>query len=353
MLACHAVPATISESPLLQLTLMRFRMFFREPSAVFWSFGFPIVLSFVLGLAFRSRPAEPVYAAVEQGEGAAALAKALAARPEVHIELLDAAAARAALRSGKVALVIVPGPPRTYRFDPARPDSRLARLAVDDLLQRADGRKDPTPIAEALFNEPGGRYIDFLIPGLIGMNIMSSGLWGVGYVIVDLRTRKLLKRIVATPMRRWHFLVSFILLRMAFLVVELPLLLGFARFVFDVTVQGPLLLVALLGALGSFVFAGIGILVASRTENTQTVGGLINLVSLPMFMGSGVFFSNARFPDVMQPVVRALPLTTLINALRAVMNEGAGFSQTALPMAILALWGIVTTLVALYRFRWQ
>jgi ABC-2 type transport system permease protein len=353
MLACHAVPSTISESPLFQLTLMRFRMFFREPSAVFWTFGFPLVLSCVLGLAFRSRPADPVYAAVEQGEGAVALVKGLTGRPGVHVELLDAPAARAALRSGKVALVIVPGPPRTYRFDPARPDSRLARLVVDDLLQRADGRKDPTPVTEALFSEPGGRYIDFLIPGLIGMNIMSSGMWGVGYVIVELRTRKLLKRMVATPMKRWHFLVSFILLRMAFLVVELPLLLGFARLAFGVTVHGPLLLVALLAALGSFAFAGIGILVASRTENTQTVGGLINLVTLPMFMCSGVFFSNARFPDALQPLVRAMPLTTLIDALRAVMNEGAGFAQAALPALFLALWGIVTTLIALYRFRWQ
>jgi ABC-type multidrug transport system permease subunit len=353
MLACRAVPLVISESPLFQLTLMRFRMFFREPSAVFWSFGFPLVLSFVLGLAFRSRPADPVYAAVEQGEGAAALVKSLTARPGVHVELLDAGAARAALRSGKVALVIVPGATRTYRFDPARPDSRLARLVVDDLLQRADGRQDPTRVTDAHFSEPGGRYIDFLIPGLIGMNIMSSGMWGVGYVIVELRTRKLLKRMVATPMKRWHFLVSFILLRMAFLVLELPLLLGFARFVFGVTVHGPLFLVALLAALGSFAFAGIGILVASRTENTQTVGGLINLVTLPMFMGSGVFFSNARFPDAMQPVIRALPLTTLIDALRAVMNEGAGVSRAALPALLLTLWGTVTTLVALYRFRWQ
>jgi ABC-2 type transport system permease protein len=347
------VPPTISESPLFQLTLMRFRMFFREPSAVFWTFGFPLVLSLVLGLAFRSRPADPVYAAVEQGPGAEVLVQRLTGRPDVHVELLDAQAARAALRSGKVALVIVPGPPRTYRFDPVRPESRLARLVVDDLLQRAEGRKDPTQIAEALFSEPGGRYIDFLVPGLIGMNIMSSGMWGVGYVIVELRTRKLLKRMVATPMRRWHFLVSFILLRMAFLVLELPLLLGFARFVFDVTVHGPLLLVALLGALGSFAFAGLGILVASRTENTQTVGGLINLVTLPMFMCSGVFFSNARFPEALQPVIRALPLSTLIDALRAVINEGAGLAQAALPALILALWGLVTTLIALYRFRWQ
>jgi ABC-2 type transport system permease protein len=332
---------------------MRFRMFFREPSAVFWSFGFPIVLSCALGLAFRNRPVDPVYAAVEQGDGAAPLAKALAGRPDVHVEVLESAAARVALASGKVALVVVPGTPRTYRFDPARPESRLARLVVDDLLQRADGRKDPTVIAEAHFSEPGGRYIDFLVPGLIGMNIMSSGMWGVGYVIVEARTRKLLKRMVATPMKRWHFLVSFILLRMSFLLLELPLLLGFARLAFDVVVRGPLLLVALLAALGSFAFAGLGVLVAARTENTETVGGLINLVMLPMFMCSGVFFSNARFPEVMQPAIRALPLTTLIDVLRAVMNEGAGLSQAALPALVLALWGVVTTMLALYRFRWQ
>jgi ABC-type multidrug transport system permease subunit len=321
---------------------------------IFWSFGFPIVLSIALGVAFRNRPAEPVLAAVEAGsEAAEATRAALAKSADVEVKVLSPDEARAALRTGKVAIVVVPGSPRTYRFDPTRPESRLGRLVVDDVLQRADGRKDPTAVAEAMVTEPGSRYIDFLVPGLVGIGLMQSGLWGLGFVLVEMRTRKLLKRFVATPMRRIDFLLSFLLMRGIFLAVELPILLGFGWLVFNVPLRGSVVLLATLAALGSLSFGGIGLLVASRAQNTQTVSGLINLVSMPMFIGSGAFFSSSRFPDAVQPLLSILPLTALNNSLRAVMLDGAGPRQVLPQAVILLAWAGISLTAALKIFRWR
>ncbi|MCU1276477.1 MAG: hypothetical protein JWM53_23 [bacterium] len=340
-------------SPLWQLTLARWRSFYREPSTIFWAFVFPIVLAMALGIAFRNRPPEPVWAAVQAGDGAHEVFHALQASQEVKVELLDAAAAHEALRTGKVAIVVMPGATRTYQYDPTRPESRLARAVVDDVLQRADGRKDPTATAEARVTEPGSRYIDFLVPGLLGLNLMSSGMWGIGFVIVEMRTRKLIKRLLATPMKKRDFLIAFGAMRGLFLLGELPLLVGFSWLAFHVGVHGSLLLLLACATLGSLTFAGLGLLTASRAQNTQTANGLINLVQMPMFLLSGVFFSSERFPAVIQPVIRALPLTALNDALRGIMIDGAGLHAVARPMAIVCAWGLGSFALALKLFRWR
>lgn len=343
----------LGDSPLYQLTMVRMRLFIRDPGAVFWTFGFPILLSLALGVAFRDRPPEPVVVAVQPGPGADTVVSQLEQAEEVKVLKLRADETDQALRMGRASLVVVPGPPRVYRFDPNRPESRLARLVVDQVLQRAAGRVDAIAVAEQRQSQPGSRYIDFLLPGLIGLNIMSAGMWGIGYVIVETRTRKLLKRMVATPMNRGHFLLSFVLMRLLFLVVELPLLIGFGSLVFSVPVRGSLLLLVGLSVLGALAFAGIGLLLASRARNTQTVGGLINLVMIPMFIGSGVFFSAANFPEVVQPVLQLLPLTALNDALRAVMLEGAGALQVGWEALNLALFSLLSFAVALKIFRWN
>ena len=259
------------------------------------------------------------------------------------------------LRTGKVALVVrqTGGGSFEYRFDPARPDSRTARLAVDDALQRAAGRRDVAEVREQTFTEPGARYIDFLIPGLLGLNLMGNGLWGLGFAIVQARTQKLLKRLAATPMKRWHFLLSFMLSRLVFLVLEVAAILAFGYFVFNVKVHGSFLNVMLIALLGALAFAGIGLLVAARTKTIEGVSGLMNLVMLPMWLLSGSFFSSARFPDVLQPFIKALPLTALNDALRAVMNDGATLSANAIGIGVLVAWGLVSFVVALKIFRWQ
>jgi ABC-type multidrug transport system permease subunit len=343
----------LERSALWQLTLARLRGFFREPSTVFWSFGFPVLLTVALGIAFRSRPPEPVRAAVQAGPGAEALRDVLAAGKDVDARVLDAPEAGAALRAGRVAIVIVPGDPPVFRFDPTRPESRLARSVADDLVQRAAGRRDVIGPRDERITERGARYVDFLVPGLLGMNLMSSGMWGIGWVIVELRSKKLLKRMVATPMRRSDFLLSFVAMRLFFLVLEVPLFLAFAVLAFGVPVRGPLGALALVSVLGALAFSGLGLLVACRARNTQTVSGLINLVMMPMFILSGVFFSADNFPDLMQPAIRALPLTALNDGLRAVMNEGAGPLAVTPQSLLLAAVAAVSFGLALRLFRWS
>ena len=343
----------MTERPLWLLSLVRIRLFLREPSAVFWSFGFPVLMSLALGVAFRNKPPEPARVAIQVGPRAEALTRMLATSPDVKASMMSPTEAAGALRSGRISLVVEAGPTPTYRFDPTRPESRLARLLVDDALQRAEGRRDVMTPADAPVTEPGSRYIDFLIPGLIGMNLMASGMWGIGYSIAETRTKKLLKRMVATPMSRAEFLLSFVIMRMLFLGLELPVVLVFAHYAFQVQIQGSLFLLVFLAALGAFAFSGIGVLVASRSRNTQSVGGLINLVQLPMFVFSGIFFSSANFPQIIQPFIRVLPLTAVNDSMRAVMNEGATWSAVTPHILILVVASVLSFGVALKIFRWE
>jgi ABC-type multidrug transport system permease subunit len=338
------------------LTLARFRLFYREPSTLFWTFVFPVLLTVALGLAFRAKPPDPIAVGVVSGTEATeaeAVRVALSRRADVKVEVLEAEAARAALQSGRVALVVVPGMPPVLRLDPTRPESRVAQAVVDDLLERAAGRRDLLAPRVEPVTEPGSRYIDFLIPGLFGMNIMSTGLWGIGWVIAELRLKKLLKRLAATPMKRWHFLASFAAVRLLFLAAEGPFLIGFGVLVFGTPFRGSPLVLALLAFLGAAAFSGIGLLIASRAQNQQTVGGLINLVLLPMMLLSGVFFPASNFPDAMQPLVRLLPLTALNDGMRAVLNEGAGLAAVAPQAAVLAVTSLLAFGLALKLFRWS
>jgi len=339
--------------PLVQLTLARMREFYREPEAIFWVFGFPIVLAFALGIAFRNRGPEELRVGVLRSPGDQALAQVLDGSPALKAALVDPEEARMQLRSGRLALLVVPGDPVVYRYDSAREESRLARLEADEALQRSTGRTDVAAVVDQKITEAGSRYIDFLIPGLLGMNLLGSGLWGIGFSVVQARTKKLLKRFMATPMRRSHYLASFILSRLLFLFLEVAALIGFARWVFGVGVNGSLIALAAITVLGSLSFAGLGMLVASRARTIEAVSGLMNLVMLPMWILSGTFFSYARFPDVMQPFVKALPLTALNDALRAVMIDGASLTQLGAPLAIVAGWGLVSFVIALKIFRWR
>lgn len=348
---------TEPRSAIVELTLVRLRLFFREPSALFWTFGFPVVLSFALGIAFRSRPPDAVRIAIEAGPSAERTLAELAPEQgrEVRASIVSAPEAHRQLRAGKVVLVVADAAVRTYRYDETRPEGRLARRLIDDLLQRAEGRIDPTPIADDRVTESGARYIDFLVPGLVGLNLMSSSMWGIGFTIVEMRTKRLVKRMLATPMRRSDFLFSFVFVRALFVLVEVPVLFGFGSLVFGVHVVGSAALLMGLSLLGALAFAGIGLLVASRAQNTQTAGGLINLVMMPMFICSGVFFSTSKFPDGMQPYLRTLPLTVLNDALRAVTNEGAGLrdATVAVAVAVLGAWGVASFAAALKIFRWR
>lgn len=346
----------LDHSSLWQMTLMRVREFAREPEAVFWTFLFPVIMAVALGIAFRDRPPAPVRVAVSEAvTDAPELIRALNEAEALDaVVLADDAAARELAR-GNIVLVIRPGTGGTleYRYDRAREESRVARLAVDNAVQRGAGRRDPVGTSDVLVQERGARYIDFLIPGLIGLNLLSTGLWGVGYTVVRMRSADLLKRFMATPMRRGEFLISFFLGRLAFLVAELALVLGFAWIAFDVPVRGSLLALLFISVLGAFSFTGLGLLVASRAKTTEGVTGIMNLAAVPMWILSGVFFSSENFPTVMQPFIEALPLTALLDAFRAVMLDGAALAATTGSLLIVVGWGVASFAAALPIFRWR
>jgi len=340
-------------SPLWNLTLWRTREFLREPEAVFWVFIFPILLAAILALAFRSRPPEALPVAVVAGPHGEARLAALSARPDLKPRLLTAAEARQALARGQVVLVVSADDPPIYTYDPTQPDSRGARLAADAALQRAAGRTDAFTPGHAELTEPGTRYVDFLVPGLLGMNLMGTGMWGIGFSLVVARQGNLLKRLVASPARRSHILGAQLLSRLIFLVPEAGALLLFAWLVLGVPVHGSFLLLIGVSLLGALAFSGLGLLTAARPRTIEGASGIMNLVMVPMWIFSGIFFSTARFPAAMQPFVQALPLTALNNALRAVMLEGAGLGPLLPELALLAAWGAISFVVALKVFRWQ
>lgn len=347
------------DSPLLQLIVARLKEFFREPEALFWVYGFPIFMVIALGIAFRNQGVPKVTVDVVQGDGSSQVAESLGKRENFIVKSFDAETCGKRLRNGKTDVVLVVDEPRdtspryTYEYDPSRPESVLARNTLDDALQRDAGRKDVAVTTDEKLEEPGGRYIDFLVPGLLGMSLMGGGLWGVGFVTVDLRIRKLLKRFLATPMKKRDFLLGIMLSRMTFMVPEVVILLLFSWLAFGVVIQGSLLAVMFLVVLGAVTFSGIGLLVASRAKTIEAVSGLMNLVMVPMWIFSGIFFSSERFPEGAQPYILALPLTPLIRALRAVMQEGATLWSQGMMIAILAAYAAVTFALALRWFRWQ
>jgi ABC-2 type transport system permease protein len=343
------------QHPLAQLLIARLREFYREPEAIFWVYGFPLLLAVGLGIAFKGKEPEPPAVDVQgaPGQSQAAEVAALLQTKGLPTEVLPETECLRRLSRGKTALFVVPTVEGyRYVYDKTRPDCVLAYHWVDGLLTRKACPR--APAADPVnVNTPGDRYIDFLLPGLIGMNLMGGGLWGVGFVIVDMRVRKLLKRLLATPMRRSDFLLSILSARMVFVFPEMLLLLLFGWLVFDVPVRCPLPTLVLVIVVGAMAFAGIGLLVACRSKKSETVSGLMNLVMLPQWLLSGTFFSSDRFPEVTQPLVQALPLTQLNSALRDVMLQDRPLVETAWRLGILAAWGGVCFALALRWFRWR
>jgi ABC-type multidrug transport system permease subunit len=329
----------------------------REPEVVFWVFAFPLLLALGLGIAFRNKPADVVSLAIVRGADSED-AQALLARSPQHatfkIQVLPADEARNGFRLGKFDLVIEPDGKGglEYRYDPDRPESVLAKSEVNDALQAAAGRKDSVATTVVTSSEPGSRYIDFLIPGLLGMNLMNSGMWGIGFALVDMRQRKLLKRFVATPMRRGDFLLALASSRLILMIVEVGLLLVFGVLFFRMRVVGSVAAIALIGGIGSLTFGGVGLLTASRAQKIESVSGLINVVMMPMWIFSGVFFSYERFPAVIHPLIKALPLTALNDALRASILEGTPLLHQWSRLLIMILWGGISFVLALKWFRW-
>jgi ABC-2 type transport system permease protein len=346
--------------PLWALSAARIKQFLREPGALFWTFGFPLLITVALGIAFRNQGPTRIQVAVIEGPGGAAVASALAGDKGMAVAVLDPAQAAQRLRTGEVVLLVVPSPaspaspalPVVYRFDPTRPHALAARRQVDDRLQRRAGRRDALATRDETAVARGSRYVDWLVPGLLGMQLLNGAMWGAAFNIVNARQRKLLKRLAATPMRRSDYLLSFRVSGLVFVPLQVLILFAFARLTFGVIIHGSAISVLALSLLGSWSFAGLGLLCASRAQNSETANGLINLITLPMMVLSGVFFSSSRFPKVLQPAIRLLPMSAFNDALRHVVNDGASIFAQGFPLAVLVGWAVVGSVVAVRIFRW-
>ncbi|HKR08373.1 MAG TPA: ABC transporter permease [Gemmatimonadaceae bacterium] len=343
-------------SSMVQLTLVRFREFIREPEAVFWTFVFPILLAAGLGIAFRQRGPDKLQVGVVANENSAAVIQSLKNDSTLVVESFDDSAAAKALRTGRITLLVKPTPrPDSvlYVYDRQRSEANNARVIVDRAVQVGAGRVDRVHATDTFVTEPGSRYIDFLIPGLLGMNLMGSSIWGLGFTIVTARSKKLLKRLMATPMSRSQYLASFLASRLIFLILEIVTLLGFGHWAFGVPLRGSLATLLLICLLAALSFGGLGLLSASRAKTTEAVSGIMNFIMLPMWIFSGVFFSSANFPRAVQPFIKMLPLTAVNDALRLNMLEGTSLAGVTPQLAVIIVWGIVTFFAALKLFRWR
>jgi len=346
--------------PFLQLVLARLKEFYREPIALFWVYGFPLIMALVLGIAFSRREPEPSLVDIQDTPDAG-LAEEIRSHLEkngIKAELHSAAESFQRLKTGKTELYLVAhrdtnGVHVQFHYDKARDEADKARLDVTAALDRWRAEPSWTVDTPEYLEKPGTRYIDRLWPGLLGLNLMGGGMWGMGFVLVEMRSRKLLKRLLATPMHRSDFLLALITARLLLVIPEMTILVSVAVFAFRVPLDGNLLTLILVFFLAGAAFSGLGLLIACRTEKTETVQGLMNLVIMPQWLLSGALFSSSNYPDSVQPFIQALPATQAITSIREIMLEGAGLPSIAWRLGVLVLWGAVSFFLALRWFRWR
>lgn len=331
---------------------LQFKEFWREPAVLFWSLLFPMGLAGILGFAFSTSDTPPTATiALTTHDTTGAMYRQLSTVPYVVLLHGDSVGAHTLLKQGKALLIAtLHDTTATFAYDPAHEAAQQAALQVQWTLLQQKGYR--SAVQETVLTRKGVRYIDFLLPGLLALGIMNSCIWGIGWNLIDLRIKKLMRRMVATPLKPGVFLVAQVLARLCVAAVEFAFVVMFGIAVFGLEVQGSWAAVALLFSAGVAAFGGIGILVGSRAANPQVGNGLINAVTLPMMLLSGIFFSYAGFPEWSKVIIEWLPLTVLADALRAVFNEGAGLQQSALPALVLLGYSALSFAAGARVFRW-
>jgi ABC-2 type transport system permease protein len=371
---------------LWQLISALFREIIREPGVLFWGILFPILMSLGLGLAFTKKsdvirkvaiinitensPSESESSLVSGflqskcEKNSSSQTGAWQWKYTIKDEKLGNSIflfysmkwddALRFLKRGTInVLLLSKNDSIEYHFDPMNPDAQLTYLKLSTIVTKG-AVEDVQNIAEIKpLTVTGTRYIDFLVPGLIAMGVMMSSMWGISYGIIEKRSKKLLRRLVATPMKKSHFLIALITVRITMNFIESLVLFLFALIAFKMTIQGSISALIIMFLAGNIAFAGIAVLVSSHTSNTEVGNGLINFVVFPMMVLSGIFFSYQNFPDWSLPVIKNLPLTMLTDGVRSIFNEGAGFHEVTLPILILLTIGVVFFSVGLKIFKWH
>jgi ABC-2 type transport system permease protein len=364
--------------PIIQLILINYREFIREPGIVFWSVIFPVLMSWVLGVAFSNRgglpqtialietpteknmqlyaflsDATPVLSANDSSiaEYRKTIANSKLGNTTYRFIVTGPDHAMLMLKRGQSAIIVEEKHDTLlYHFDPGNPDARLNYITLSAAIKNEDLLKDNSRIR--VLEKTGMRYIDFLIPGLLAMGIMNSFLWGISYALIEMRAKKLLRRMVATPMKKSSYLISHFVARVTLAIIEASILYFFARIYFKVEIQGSLTAFFLIFLAGNICFTGLGVLLASRTSSSRIGTGLINFVTIPMTVLSGVFFSYHNFPDVVIPYIQKLPLTMLADSMRSIFIEGTGLAENMTAFLTLSLFGIVCFLAGLKIYKW-
>lgn len=371
---------------LWQLISALFREIIREPGVLFWGILFPILMSLGLGLAFTKKADVIRKVAIinipdnpSAGSESYLVEGFLKNNCEKNlVQKQDAWQWRYTIKDDKLGnsiflfynmkwddalrflkrgtinvLMLGVKDSVEYHFDPMNPDAQLTYLKLSTIV----GKGTVQPLQSTSEIKPltvtGTRYIDFLVPGLIAMGVMMSSMWGISYGIIEKRSKKLLRRLVATPMKKSHFLIALITVRVIMNFIESLVLFLFALFAFKMTIQGSISALIIMFLAGNIAFAGIAVFVSSHTSNTEVGNGLINFVVFPMMVLSGIFFSYQNFPDWSLPVIRNLPLTMLTDGIRSIFNEGAGYHEVAVPILILLAIGTLFFSIGLKIFRWH
>ncbi len=367
------------KSPVLQLISIRYKEFIREPGIVFWSLIFPVAMAWVLGVAF-SRKAElsQTVALVRDNHHQNKLLKdflagsepvtgtsdkdTIAYQKEIVNDKLGKTTCRFIPATWDSALLMVKRGQTSiliresedslhYYFDPKSPEAKLGYILLSSAIRNEDFIYETGSIKP--LTRIGTRYIDYLVPGLIALGIMNSLLWGISYTLIEMRSKKLLRRMIATPMKKSHFLFSHFTARLSLATVEAGILYAFSWGYFKITVQGSLVALGMMFLAGNIFFTGISVLISSRTANSRIGTGLINVVSMPMMILSGIFFSYHNFPDFVIPVIQKLPLTILADSLRSIFIEGAMVTDILPDFLILSVTGLILAYIGLRIFKWH
>jgi ABC-2 type transport system permease protein len=368
---------------LRQLISAHFQEIIREPGVLFWGILFPILMSLGLGLAFSRKPEVirkvAVIRTIENQDTAASQLSRFLEKSCIKNQAesgedykwkydlnddklgssvflfyeLDWNEAMVKLKRGTVNLILKSNNGKTeYHFDPVNSDAELIYLKLHNVIRSGEVFTVKSNSEIRPLTVEGTRYIDFLVPGLITMGVMMSTMWGISYGLIEKRSKKLLRRLVATPMKKSHFLIALITVRVTMNFIEAFILILFALIAFNMTIQGSIPALIMMFVSGNIAFAGIAVFASCHTSNTEVGNGLINAIVMPMMILSGIFFSYQNFPDWSVRIIKTLPLTMMTDGVRSIFNEGAGYNEVIIPVIALSAIGIIFFSAGLKVFKW-
>jgi ABC-2 type transport system permease protein len=358
---------------MLAISKASFRAIFRSPSAVIFSFAFPLIFILVFGFIGGGSPTVRVgFTTSTDTSQNNAVYQQLLKYKTIRVVEKPEQELRSELSKGRITAILDMQPNKSdsfplYKISIQTSTASVDRLAIlqstlKDVIVNLDRRAAPDAPTYATIDVPppmpGRVYktIDFILPGQLGFSLLSAGVFGVAFLFFNLRQQLVLKRFFATPIRKGFILFGEGISRVAFQLITAVVILLIGRFVFGFTlVHGivTFLEMLVLSLVGLIVFMGFGFVVSGLAKNESTIPPFANMFTLPQFLLAGTFFSIDTFPKWLQPICRVLPLTHLNDAMRNVAFEGSHLIDCGKQLGILGLWGIGIYTIAIKVFRWE